>query len=193
MKDEHAKYAELTDEDLDDLTHRIDDSLLVPRMKNVVMGDVHSDPEGETVDEQSRLILATILRQLQANSPSRAALGYLSYCLQRHLSGEVASLDEAFNLKQKRRAGGQHVSEEVERRTVTAYMRVIRKHTWHFDSEFGCETYSVPSKAVKREACQAAFEAYRDAVGKDNDEFNDPEKKINQTIKPLLRRKGVLR
>ena len=170
----------------------IDDALLVKRIKNIVMGDCRPDPEDETVEEQPKLVLGTILRQIETGNVSHAALGYLAHCIRRSLSDEATSLDEAFYMKWKRAAGGQRIAPEVERRTVVAYMQVIRKHTWKFDAEIGCEIYLVPSKAVQREALQAAFEAYRDAVGKDHDEFGDPEKKINQTIKPLLERKGVL-
>jgi len=177
--------------DIDDSD--IDDALLIKRIKNIVMGDCHPNPEGETVEEQSKLVLGTILRQLETGEVSRTAMGYLARCIRRRLSNEVTSLDEAFYMKWKRAAGGQRISPEVERLTVVAYMDVIRKHTWKFDAEIGCEIYLEASKAVKREAIQAAFTAYRDAVGKDYDEFGDPEKKINQTIKALLKRKGVLR
>jgi len=193
MRDVQASPVELDDAELEELTARLDDGFLISRIKNVVVGDVQPDPEGETMEEQTRLILGTILRQLQRGDPSREALGYLAHCLQRHLFDQVDSLDDAFYLTQKRNAGGQRISDQVERRTVAAYMAVIRKHIWEYDPEIGCEIYSVPSKVNRRDAYQAAFEAYRDAVGKDYDEFNDPEKKINQTIKPLLRRKGVLR
>ena len=171
----------------------LDDALLVGRIKNVVMGDVHIDPEGETVEEQSRYILRTIACQLRSGVPSRAALGYLGHCLERHIDGQTASLDEAFYVKHNRAAGGQPIAGEVDRATVRAFMQEIRLSTSTFEPLINDYIYSKPSKLVLRQAYKAAFLAYRDAVGKDNDEFNDPEKKINQTIKPILKRMGVFR
>lgn len=170
-----------------------DDRLLVSRMKNVMFGDVHPDPEGETVEEQSRVILSTIIRQIQNGCASRAALGYIAHCLDRRLSGQVASLDEAFYMKYKRPLGGQATSAEVYRATVRAYLEVIRPATREFDPLIRDYVYSVPSKSVRREAYRAAYVAYRKQMGKDRVEDHEPEKKINQTIKPILRRLRVLR
>lgn len=182
----------LSEAEVDDVLNKLDDQSLMPRIKNLIMGDPRPDPEGETPQEQSELIIATIARQLRSGNPSRAAIGYLTHCLERYLSDDAASLDQAFFIKPQRAGGGQPVSDKVERHTVVAYMNVIRKKTWIFDREFGCMTYSMPDKEVRREACQAAFEAYRRAVGKDWED-DETEKKINQTIKPLLRRKRVWR
>lgn len=175
---------------LEDLS---DDDHLVSRMTNVMFGDVHPDPEGETVEEQSRSILSTIVRQLHSGCASRAALGYIAHCLDRSLTGQVASLDEAFYLKHKRPPGGQATPAEVERATVRAFMSVIRPNTRDFEPSIRDYVYSPPSKPVLHEAYHAAYVAYRKAAGKDTIEDNEPEKKINQTIKPILRRMGVFR
>lgn len=185
--DELATLAVLLGDD------RLDDDLLVGRMKNVVFGNTHPDPEGETVDEQSKLILISIKRQLQNNCASRAALGYIAHCLDRYLCGLATSLDEAFYLKHKRPPGGQVTPAEVERATVRAYMGVIRPATQEFDSSIKDYIYSRPSKEVRREAYQAAYSAYRKAKGKETVDDHEPEKKINQTIKPILRRMNVLK
>jgi hypothetical protein len=188
-----SDFTEIGPDALAALNDLDDDDLLASRMKNVVFGDVRPDPEGETVDEQSRLILSTIMRQLQSGCASRAALGYIAHCLDRRLSGQVASLDEAFYMKHKRPPGGQATPVEVDRATVRAFMNVIRPNTREFDRSIGGYVYSVPSKSVLREAYHAAYVAYRKAVGKNMVEDNEPEKKINQTIKPILRRTGVFR
>lgn len=171
----------------------MDDALLVGRIKNIVMGETHFNSEGETIEEQSKLILKTIARQLRSSEPSRAALGYLAHCLERSLDGRVESLDEAFYTKHKRTAGGQPVASEVDAATVRAYIAVIKRATWTFDPLDGEYTYSVPSKEVLKEADHAALAAYRKATGKDHQEENEPEKKISQTIKPILKRMRVLR
>jgi hypothetical protein len=186
-----SEFGEIGPDELDLLEDSIDDQLLLDRIKNVMLGNDRPDPEGETLEEQSELILRTVLRQLQSGSPSRAALGYVAKCLERRLTGEVATLDEAFYVRNKRQAGGQGISAEGERATVRAFMRVIRRTTWKFDSSIGCYIYSVPSKTTLREAYQAAYVAYRKAVGKERVVDDEPEKRINQTIKPILRRLGV--
>lgn len=171
----------------------LDDALLVSRIRSVMMGDTHRDLEGETIEEQPELVLGTVLRQIRNGSPSREALGYVAHCLDRYLGGEVTSLDDAFYAKHKRPPGGQAIFAEVDRATVRAFMSVIRRDTWKFDTALGGPVYSIPSKSVLREAYHAAYVAYRKAVGKARVEDNDPERKINQTIKPILRRMGVFR
>lgn len=183
---------ELSDAELGFLEEALDDNELVKRINFLLIGPTHPEPEGETFAERAQAVICTIERQLRSGTPSRIALAYIQHCLQRHISGEALSLDQAFYLRQQKAIGGQKVPDELERDVVRAYMSVIRKHCWTFDPQCECEIYHPPTKEVNREAYEAAYIAYRRAADKPVEDF-DREKKIEQTIKKILRRKNVLR
>ncbi|MBC3874603.1 hypothetical protein [Undibacterium flavidum] len=184
-------------DDIQLVEEALDDKSLLARIKNIVMGDVQRDLEGETVEEQSKFVIETIARQLSSNTLSREAIGYLVHCFERSLDPSIDTLDEAFYLRTKKSAGGQKVAAHVQRAVVRAYLSFIRKATYgiEVDSLTGeeMEIAEVPSRSVLKQAEFAAFIAYREAVGKDDDSYGDSDKKINQTIKPMLKELLVLR
>lgn len=194
MSNQHRNTQELNDEELIYLENELDDAELINRIRNIIMGDVHPDLEGETVKEQAILALKTIARQLRSRTLSLAAQGYLAHCLERFIDGtasKTSSLDKAFYLRHEKRSGGQSVASNVERDVVRAYRSVIRQHQKDIDADTGLPIYLPISKTIHRQAKQAALQAYWKAMGKGKDDF-EPEKRIHQTITPMLERLGIL-
>lgn len=193
MSNQRRNTQELIDEEFIDLENEneLDDAKFLNRIRNIVMGDVHPDFEGETVEEQALFTLKTIVRQLRSRTLSLAAQGYLAHCLERFIDGEALSLDKAFYLRYDKKPGGQSVASNVERDVIKAYRSVIRQHQNGIDANTSLPIYMPISKTIHRQAKQAALQAYWKATGKEKDEL-EPEKRILQTITPMLKRWGVL-
>jgi len=183
----------VNDEEMDSIIDGLD---FQERVVNVLMGESRATIFSDTIEQQSAGILRTIARQMRARAVPPLAMAYLEACLDRYVEG-AASLDEAFYLIQPKAAGGQPVSLTVRRATALAYLAVIERDTKRLDENHGEYIYSVPSKETQKEALQAALVAYRKVTGKiiknGKDDDDNTNRKIEQTIKGILNRAGLLR
>lgn len=164
-----------------------DDFVFSGRIKTLVEGNDFLDPDGMTKDETAIAVFRTLNRQIRSGTPSRDALEFVAYGLDRYLRGLCETLDESFFLSAERRAGGQARPEALDLAVCAAYSGVIRSRAWSRHSTDKTMEYSM-TEDIKKEAESAALDRYYQHKNKPTDDIFEREKRFTQTIRPILQK-----